>query len=201
MAVNTSDPPATAIATPVRFTFEDYVKYTEEHDGSFELRNGVIVRMAPENDPHGLTRSELAIYLVLHLDLTRFTPFSELSFPCPGWTEGPKPDHFVARGRPLDQGRRPTSEDIALIIEISSDEESLKDDKSKAETYASVRIPEYWIVDLLHRNVLLHREPQGTVYTFIETKRPGETITSTAVEGFAIAVDVLLRHASGAKTA
>jgi hypothetical protein len=32
-------------------------------------------------------------------------------------------------------------------------------------------------------------------YTFIETKRPGETITTVAVDGLTIAVDLLLRHA------
>jgi Uma2 family endonuclease len=102
------------------------------------------------------------------------------------------------RDRPHCGGCR--SPRIALIIEIASDEARLKDDKNKAETYASVRVPEYWIVDLLHRNVLVHREPQDTVYTFLETKRPGETIVSAVVDGFAIAVDLLLRHASGAKS-
>jgi Uma2 family endonuclease len=198
MATDVSKQSATAATTPVRFTFADYVRYTEEHDGDFELRGGVIVRMAPENDPHVLTCSELAIYLVLHLDLTRFTPFSGSSFPCSGWAEGPKPDHFVARGRPLDEDRRPTSEDIALVIEIASDDARLKDDKNKAETYASVRIPEYWIVDLLYKNVLVQRDPQGTVYTSIKTKRPGETVTSSAIMGFAVTVDTLLRHAPGA---
>ena len=61
--------------------------------------------------------------------------------------------------------------------------------------YASIRVPEYWIVDLLHRSVLVHREPQGTNYTFIETKKPGETIMTVAVNGLTIAVDLLLRYA------
>jgi hypothetical protein len=29
MAVNVSDPPPSAVATPVRFTFDDYVRYTD----------------------------------------------------------------------------------------------------------------------------------------------------------------------------
>jgi Uma2 family endonuclease len=195
MAVHVGDPPTSAVATPVRFTFDDYVRYTEEHDGDFELRDGVIVAMAPEGDAHLLTRNTLTIYLARALDPARYTVFTESSFPCPGWAEGPRPDNFVARGALLDEGRRPVAADIALIIEIASDEARLKDDKNKTETYASVRVPEYWIVDLLHRNVLVHREPQGTNYTFIETKRPGETITTVAVDGLTIAVDLLLRHA------
>jgi Uma2 family endonuclease len=200
MAVRIGEPPASAVPSPVRFTFDDYVRYTEEHAGDFELRGGIIVAMAPEGDAHMMTRSALNLHLARTLDPARYTAFTESSFPCPGWSEGPRPDNFVARGAPLDEGRRPTAADIALIIEIASDEARLKDDKNKAETYASVRVPEYWIVDLLHRNVLVHREPQDTVYTFLETKRPGETIVSAVVDGFAIAVDLLLRHASGAKS-
>ena len=195
MAVHVSDPPASAVATPVRFTFDDYVRYTEEHTGDFELRDGVIVAMAPEGDTHMLTRNTLDRDLHRTLDPARYSAFTESSFPCPGWGEGRRPDNFVARGGLLDEGRRPVAADIALTIEIASDEARLKDDKNKTETYASVRVPEYWIVDLLHRNVLVHREPQGINYTFIETKRPGETITTVAVDGLTIAVDLLLHHA------
>jgi Uma2 family endonuclease len=200
MAVSVGDPPTRAVATPVRFTFDDYVRYTEQHDGDFELRDGVIVAMAPEGDAHMLTRNTLDRYLHRTLDPARYSAFTESSFPCPGWAEGPRPDNFVARDALLDEGRRPVAADIALTIEIASieiasDEARLKDDKSKTETYASVHVPEYWIVDLFHRNVLVHREPQGPNYTFIETKRPGETITAVTVDGLTIAVDLLLRHA------
>ena len=195
MAVHASDPPTSAVATPVRFTFDDYVRYTEEHAGDFELRDGVIVAMAPEGDAHMLTRNTLDRYLHRTLDPARYSAFTESSFPCLGWAEGPRPNNFVARGALLDEGRRPVAADIALIIEIASDEARLKDDRNKTETYASVGVPEYWIVDLLHRSVLVHREPQGINYTFIETRRPGETITAVAVDALTIAVDLLLRRA------
>jgi Uma2 family endonuclease len=129
MAVRQNAPPATAVAMPVRFPFEDYVKYTEEHSGDFESRDGVIVVMAPEGDAHMMTRGALDRYLHRNLDPARFSAFTESSFPCPGWSESPRPDNFVAYGPLFDEGRRPSSADIAVIIEIASDDARLKDDK------------------------------------------------------------------------
>jgi Uma2 family endonuclease len=88
----------TVSAEPVRLDFDDYVRYTEMHpDGDFELIHGVIYKLAPEGEPHLLTRHGIHDFLMQTLDLKRYTPWNEASIPSPGWTEGPKPDNSIAR--------------------------------------------------------------------------------------------------------
>jgi hypothetical protein len=108
-------------AEPVRFDFDDYVRYSENHpDGDFELLGGAIYKLAPEGDAHLITRLTINTYLHQVLDLTKCTIGTEGSFPAPGWEEGPKPDNFVSRGALAQTLRRSTSEDLLLVIEITS---------------------------------------------------------------------------------
>lgn len=59
----------TISAQPVRLDFDDYVKYTEKHpEGSFELIHGAIYELAPEGDPHLLTRHGIYNLLIARLD-------------------------------------------------------------------------------------------------------------------------------------
>jgi Uma2 family endonuclease len=113
-------------AAPVRLDFDDYVRYTETHpDDVFELIDGVIYKLAPQGDAHFQTRSAIQLYLSDTIDRARFTPYTEGSFPAPGWADGPRPDNFVARGPWMVDGRiavRPTAEDIALNAAFRAEE-------------------------------------------------------------------------------
>ena len=133
----------TAAAAPVRLNYNDYVLYTETHpEGAFELLDGVIFELAPEGDAHVRTRMAIELYLTQMLDLARYTPCTEVSFPAPDWFDGPRPDNLVARGPGLVDGRireRPIAEEVALVIEVSST--SRRKDQQKAKAYARLAIP------------------------------------------------------------
>jgi Uma2 family endonuclease len=188
-------------AEPVRLDFDDYVQYSDAHpEGDFELLDGVIYKLAPEGDPHLLTRSAIDWFLDRTLDLTRYAPWTEASFPAPGWFDGPRPDNFVSRGPGLVDGKicaRQKADDIALVIEVSST--SRRKDRKKATLYARLGIPEYWLVDLIACVVVVHREPEGereeAAYRSIVTAGRNETIVSSAVEPLSVGTDFLLQLA------
>ncbi len=193
----------TISAEPVCLTFDDFVHYTEMHpDGDFELIHGVIYKLAPEGDPHFLTRHGIHDYLKATLDLTRFTAWNEGAFPAPGWPEGPKPDNFVSYGPFRVDGKyapRPKAEDIALTIEISSS--TRRKDIKRASLYASLSIPEYWMIDLTTGIVGVYREPlaarnEDSQYRWFRSYGHDETITSSAVEGLSVETNFLLELAN-----
>jgi Uma2 family endonuclease len=186
----------------VRLDFDDYVRYTETHpDGSFELIHGAIYKLAPEGDPHYLTRHGIHDFLMRTLDLTRFTAWNEGSFPAPDWTEGPKPDNFVSRGPLRIDGKyapRPKADTVVLTIEVSSSSR-IKDTK-RATLYASLKIPEYWMIDLLSGIVGVYREPiaAGEVnskYRWFRSYGRDETITSIALDHLVVETNFLLELA------
>jgi Uma2 family endonuclease len=195
----------TAAAAPVRLDYNDYVLYTETHpEGAFELLDGVIFELAPEGDAHVRTRMAIELYLTQTLDLARYTPCTEVSFPAPDWFDGPRPDNLVARGPGLVDGRireRPIAEEVALVIEVSST--SRRKDQQKAKAYARLAIPEYWLVDLESAEVIVYRDPAGeggsAEYQWVGRFGREQTISSKAVDGLTVATDFLLQLAAAAR--
>jgi Uma2 family endonuclease len=193
----------TVAAAAVRLDFEDYIRYTETHpEGAFELLDGVIFRLSPEGDAHLRTRSAIQMYLSQTLDLARYTPWTEASFPAPGWFDGPRPDNFVSRGPWLVDGRiceRPTAADVALVVEVSSS--SRPKDQQKASVYARLAIPEYLLVDLQSGSVVFHQNPSGggtdAGYQFVKAFGRDVSIESTAVDRLVLRTDFLLQLAAG----
>lgn len=188
-------------AKPIRLDFDDYVVYTEMHpERAFELVDGVIYELAPEGDRHARTRSGIYLYLSRALDLSAYTPWSEVSFRAPGWADGPRPDAFVSRGPWLVEGKfskRPTAREIALVIEVSSS--SRPKDEKRAAFYARIGIAEYWLVDLMGSRVVVYRNPAGkgatAAYDSIRRFGRSETIASSGVENLSIDTDFVLQLA------
>jgi Uma2 family endonuclease len=89
----------------------------------------------------------------------------------PGWTsrkeepvripafDEPEPDITIVRGSDADYRRRiPTAADVALLVEVA--ESTLRQDRGKKRTaYARARIPVYWIVNLVARQVEVYSRP------------------------------------------
>jgi Uma2 family endonuclease len=85
-----------------------------------------------------------------------------------------------------------------LIVEVAESSYRL-DRESKASLYARAGIPEYWIVDLVHDALEVHREAEaspialyGWRYRSIETLRPPETVAPLVAPVGSIAVADLL---------
>ncbi len=69
----------------------------------------------------------------------------------------PDADAAVVPGNARDYADHPTTAE--LVVEVSDTSLQL-DLSTKAELYAQALIPEYWVVDLIHRQLIVHRQPK-----------------------------------------
>jgi Uma2 family endonuclease len=145
-----------------RFRVDQYEKMIEEgiltSEDRVELIEGLVVQKMTQHPPHAVavdyTRYALHLLLPEGWRLREQKPI-KLS------NSEPEPDLVVVRG-PLQryETRHPGPRDIALLIEVA--DVSLKGDRQeKGRTYARARIPVYWIVNLIDRQVEVYTEPRG----------------------------------------
>jgi Uma2 family endonuclease len=93
----------------------------------------------------------------------------------------PEPDICVVKGRVRDfADRHPT--DALLIIEVS--DTSLDYDRTaKASAYARNGIPEYWIIDLKRRAILVFADPSAEGYGQVRHVTGNGRVSSASVPG------------------
>ncbi len=147
-----------------------------------ELIEGEIVVLSPQKFPHSATTDRAAemlrgvfgatawVRMQLPLDLG---PFSE-----------PEPDLSVVSGGRADYTDHPTT--ALLIVEVS--DTSLEyDRRKKASLYARIGIADYWILNLLDRQLEIYRhpvpdssQPYGFRYSDVTILRSQELVTPIA---------------------
>lgn len=87
--------------------------------------------------------------------------------------------------------RHPGPADILLVAEVS--DTTLRFDRTtKARLYARAGIREYWIVNLIGRQVLVHRQPSPDGYANITAYGPDEMIATLTQPNIAVRVLDLL---------
>ncbi|MHB1533828.1 MAG: Uma2 family endonuclease [Acidimicrobiales bacterium] len=123
-----------------------------------QLIEGEVYPMTPQNTAHATAMSAL-VRSAGHLGATGFVARVQLPITLSDRSE-PEPDLVVATGRISDFAlRHPGPGDVALLVEVS--DSSLRFDRTvKLALYAATGIPEVWVVDLVHRQVLVFRDPQ-----------------------------------------
>ena len=113
-----------------------------------------------------------------------------------GQTTDPVPDLAVVPGSPRDYTEHPRT--ALLVVEIA--DSSLKyDTAEKASLYAAGAIAEYWVVDLTHRKLIVHRDPQadvmqpfGAAYRNVAVLDAAATVNAFAAPTAAVRVSDLL---------
>lgn len=139
--------------------------------GRYELLEGEIVKIMP-GERHTFVNSELVFLLakIFGSDYVR-VPSSLVA----SATSEPEPDASVTikpRREYLKSGIPPGSE-FRLVVEVS-DSTLWRDKGQKALLYAAAGVPEYWIVNLTGRTLIVHRQPgpdgYGSVVTYDETQ-------------------------------
>jgi Uma2 family endonuclease len=106
-------------------------------------------------------------------------------------TNEPEPDAVVLRQAITTYRSNPTPEDILLAVEVSDSSLSF-DASTKASLYARAGIPEYWVLDLNGRRMIVHREPSATGYRTINAYSESESVTPLAAPDSALAVVTIL---------
>ncbi|MEM6320569.1 MAG: Uma2 family endonuclease [Bacteroidota bacterium] len=149
------------------FTVADYHKMGEvgilSPDDRVELINGEIIRMSPVRSPHANCVSVLEELLFEQL-IGKVTIRTQNPIAISDSSE-PEPDVAVVKyGRRRYSKKYPTSQDVLLIVEVS--DSTLKYDRTtKLELYASVGIPEYWIMNIPDGQIEVFRKPGNGDYS------------------------------------
>jgi Uma2 family endonuclease len=98
-------------------------------------------------------------------------------------TNEPEPDIYVLRA-PEFRGQ-PTPADLVLVVEVA-DTTLPFDTTTKAALYARAGIPEYWVIDLNGRRLLVHRQPSGNVYKSVIAYSEQERVAPLAAPESAV---------------
>jgi Uma2 family endonuclease len=149
-----------------RLTVDEYYRMAEvgllPPDARVELIAGEIIDMAPIGSRHAAAVDHLAERFIRAVDgsaLVRIQGPVRL-----GSRSEPEPDLALLRPR-ADRyaGSHPTAADVLLIVEVS--DTTLHFDRDvKAKLYARHGVPELWIVDLIHDQLHLFRDPRQEEY-------------------------------------
>jgi Uma2 family endonuclease len=185
--------PATG-ARPFRFTREQYHQLDRLgfFDGKkVELIRGEIFEMSPKNWPHVVgcrkTADVLGRVFAGRAWVSRQDPVNLND-------SEPEPDVMVVAGRFEDYTDHPTA--ALLVVEVA-DTTLFRDTTIKAEVYAESGIPDYWVLDLENRRLLVFRDPApiaagGHSYRTHQTLGPADTVSPLAAPTATITVADLL---------
>ncbi len=174
---------------PLRWTCDEFHRFGDM--GIFEGRgacliDGVILEAGPMNPPHALALEALdEVLRVVFGAGWRFRVQMPLVL---GLHTDPLPDFAVIPGARLAGAGHPVS--AALVVEVA--DSSLRfDTEEKRRLYAAAGIPDYWVVDVNARRLLVFRTPQGGDYADQQTFAAGDAVAPLAVPGQPVQVAAL----------
>ena len=143
---------------PRKWTREEYHRLGDAgffRNRRVQLIEGSIIEMSPQKNAHSVS-------LLLTCDVMKalFGTMRTVRFQLPlklSDVSEPEPDVAIVTGNPRDWSDHPATADLVIEISDSSLQFDLTD---KAELYARALLPEYWVVDLVHRRLIVHRQPK-----------------------------------------
>lgn len=143
-----------------------------------ELLEGEIIVMSPMDAAHAFPVQQLTRILVKalpeHLVVRPQLPIA------PDEENEPEPDFAIVPEGTQSDGTDATT--ALLAIEVANT--SLRDDlQRKARIYARAGIPEYWVVDVKKRELIVHRSPSGERYRSVKHLKDLSEVTCSSVPG------------------
>jgi Uma2 family endonuclease len=143
----------------------------------YELIEGEVVLKVGKKNPHMravllLTNWLRSVFGNLHV---LQEPSIDVS-PQDHHTSEPEPDAAVLTKPFLEYPGQAPATDIVLVAEVSSTTLAF-DLTTKAGLYARAGIPEYWVLDVARRRVIVHRDPVGGKYRSIESYQEQEPVS------------------------
>ncbi|HMD02150.1 MAG TPA: Uma2 family endonuclease [Candidatus Baltobacteraceae bacterium] len=126
-------------------------------DERVELLDGELIAVPPMGSPHGG-----AIGAITRLLTQRLNDRAAIRVQLPVIVDPrsePEPDFAIV---PLDarewRDRHPVAADVLFLIEVADSSREF-DLRKKAPVYARAGIAEVWVVDVVDRRLIVHREP------------------------------------------
>jgi Uma2 family endonuclease len=147
-----------------------------EENSHIELLDGVLVETSPQGPPHAYALRELVALggAVLADGGLRLSIQAPLDVGSP--VSLPEPDFAIVPKTPID--RHPTG--ALLVVEMGNTSLAM-DLGPKARIYAAGGIPEYWVLDVKQREIVVHRAPSRSGYEDVRRVGIGDTVTAVAV--------------------
>jgi Uma2 family endonuclease len=146
-----------------------------------ELIEGELISKMGKNRPHVHILARVVGWLteVFGVDFVNFEAPIDVA-PQDNPSNEPQPDALVLRH--TFSGfltKTPQPYDLELVVEVS-DTSLVFDLTIKAGLYARAGIPEYWVLDIQKRQLVVHREPSAGQYSLIVAYGENETVTPLA---------------------
>ena len=145
-------------------------------DDRVELLDGVLVEMSPQGPSHleALTRLTMLVVPLAAAAGMRVTPQCPLNVESP--ISQPEPDLAVV---PVgDWDTYPAKAQLVIEVSVTSRKVDLG---RKAAIYAAAGIPDYWVLDLADRRLVVHRAPVEDRYTEVAVLTDVDEITAARV--------------------
>jgi Uma2 family endonuclease len=179
----------------VRFSRDGYWRLVESgvfgSDPRIELVDGEILMMAPIGPWHGAIVRRLTRFFVKNLP-DSLECSAQLPIVIEDHSE-PEPDIALVRSRADDyQREHPSPAEVLLLVEVARSSLAI-DLGKKPRVYSSARIPEYWVVDVAKKVVLVHRDPTGSAYREVATFAAGSIIAPISAPDCQLDVSWLFR--------
>ncbi len=159
-----------------RFTVAQYRRLGElgvlAPEDRVELLEGWIIEKMNHRPAHGHAVRYLSDWLGRVLPVGWL---SQCQLPITTDTSEPEPDLAIIRGKHADfRDRHPYGTDCRLLIEVA--DTSLAKDRAKAAIYAAAGVEEYWIVNLIDKQLERFQHCNGQSYCAQTIAAVGDTI-------------------------
>lgn len=169
-----------------RVEYENLAQLGRFEDERVELLSGMLVTMTPPGPRHASAVDRLTRLLVQAAGeraIVRVQNPLALS-------DDSEPEPDLALVRPGDYSEQHPGQ-AWLVIEVAESSQN-KDRRIKAPLYAAAGVQEYWLVDVVARQVEVFREPTAHGYASVSRHLPGESVTLEALPGVEIAVSDIM---------
>jgi len=80
--------------------------------------------------------------------------------------------------------------DALLVVEVA-DTSLHYDLNTKASTYALYGVREYWVINAVMLFTMVHRQPSGKTWGFVDEVAPASALTPSLVPAFAVSLGTL----------
>jgi Uma2 family endonuclease len=145
-----------------------------------ELIEGDIYVMAPMGEDHAVPIERLNVLLVRALP-EHFSLRCQLPLAAADDSQ-PQPDFTIL---PAKRRGHETPSQAQLVIEIA--DSSLQFDlKRKSAVYARAGVPEYWVIDVKKKVLVVHRSPTSSKYRSVKRLTELSAVSSSAVDGLVL---------------
>lgn len=153
-------------------------------DEKVELLDGIIVTMSPINEPHNELEALLNELIVKALPPHLIArPQCSLAL---SETSEPEPDLAI-----VERTKRTDHPSHALLVVELAASSLNKDLGIKAKLYARAGIPDYWVVEIEARTIVVHRDPDRDRYTSVRRFDSAASVQALLVPEVVVCLDRL----------